>query len=439
MYIIALGINHHSAPLKVRERLSFSSDQIKQHLPILNSDPVVKGAVILSTCNRTEIYVATLDLAAALEQVRDFLSHYSCLDIATIKSCTYTHTLYEAVRHLFRVVSGLDSMIVGETEILGQVRSAYELAQTLGTPNVVLNTLFQQALAVGKKVRRETGIDQKAVSISYAAVELARKRFGKLSGCRVLVVGAGKMSSLAVRYMVEDGVADIIVANRSFERAEQVAGEYGGRAIRIDELFQYLSKVDIVISSTGAGHYVIRREDVANGLVGRAKEDLLLIDIAVPRDIEPTVGELPYVILYNVDDLKEVVECNLSYRSKLAVDGENIIDGELNNFMRWLSMRYAVPTITALKQRAELIKEEELVKAFGRLGKVSYHDTKVMSTLASSVLNQILHDPITRLKEYAVSSEGHVYTKIVQDLFNLDVDKQGGQYKIAERKRHVGS
>ena len=177
MYIIALGINHHSAPLKVRERISFSRHQIKQQLPILNSDHAIKGAVILSTCNRTEIYVATLDFDAALEQVRDFLSRYSALDISTIKSYTYTHTLYEAVRHLFRVVSGLDSMIVGETEILGQVRSAYELAQTVGTSNVVLNTLFQQALAVGKKVRRETGIDQKAVSISYAAVVLFLQKF----------------------------------------------------------------------------------------------------------------------------------------------------------------------------------------------------------------------------------------------------------------------
>jgi glutamyl-tRNA reductase len=427
MFIIAVGVNHRTAPVEVRERLSFTEHSLKDSLNKLRSCPAVEGCVILFTCNRTEIYAATRELDEGLNAVRDYLSKRSGMDISQIKNYTYVHTLHDAIRHLFRVAAGLDSMLLGETQILGQVRTAYQLACAGGSTNRVLNTLFQQAIMVGKRVRRETGIDQNAVSISYAAVDLARKTLGDLNGRSVLIIGAGKMSELAARYLVANGVSGIIVSNRSYQRAVDLAKEFSGRAVKFDELYNHLPDSDIVISCTAASHYVVHYRQVAEMMGGLPGKKIMMIDIAVPRDIDPLVAGLPGIALYDIDDLQGVVDQNLAWRSQVAVEAERIIEEELDRFMQWLGTQFVVPTVSALKQWAGQIKQNELRRALNRLGELSEHDRKVVGSLANSIVNQLLHVPVTRLKDYALTSKGHLYTEVLQNLFDLEVeDEQAG-------------
>jgi glutamyl-tRNA reductase len=427
MFIIAVGVNHRTAPVEVRERLSFTEHSLKDSLNKLRSCPAVEGCVILFTCNRTEIYAATRELDEGLNAVRDYLSKRSGMDISQIKNYTYVHTLHDAIRHLFRVAAGLDSMLLGETQILGQVRTAYQLACAGGSTNRVLNTLFQQAIMVGKRVRRETGIDQNAVSISYAAMDLARKTLGDLNGRSVLIIGAGKMSELAARYLVANGVSGIIVSNRSYQRAVDLAKEFSGRAVKFDELYNHLPDSDIVISCTAASHYVVHYRQVAEMMGGLPGKKIMMIDIAVPRDIDPLVAGLPGIALYDIDDLQGVVDQNLAWRSQVAVEAERIIEEELDRFMQWLGTQFVVPTVSALKQWAGQIKQNELRRALNRLGELSEHDRKVVGSLANSIVNQLLHVPVTRLKDYALTSKGHLYTEVLQNLFDLEVeDEQAG-------------
>lgn len=425
MLIVVAGLNHRTAPVAIREKLSFSGSGLKEALNRLKASPVIDGCVILSTCNRTEIYAAPLELDDGLNAVRTFLSQWSGVGISEIKNYTYIHTLYDTIRHLYRVAAGLDSMLLGETQILGQVRDAYQVAFDCGATNRVLNTLFQQAITVGKRVRTETSIDRNAVSISYAAVELARQNLGSLYGRSVLIIGAGKMSELTARYLVASGVSGVIVSNRSYDRATELAAQFNGQAVKFDELYRYMEKADIVISCTAASHCVVKAKELARVMERRRGEKILLVDIAVPRDIEPGARRLAGVTLLDIDDLKNVVDRNLEERKKAALLAEEIIEEELEEFMRWLSTQFVVPTIAALKKWGEEIKEAELHRALNRLGKLSEHDRKVICSLAGTIVNRILHMPVTQLKNYALTSEGHLYTEVLQNLFNLEVP---GQY-----------
>lgn len=424
MLILAVGVNHRTAPVEVREKLSFSVNSLGEWLRRLKSYPAIEGCVIISTCNRMEIYAATREMDEGLGAIWDFLSAKSGVDISEIKSCTYVHNLYDAIRHLFRVTSGLDSMVLGETQILGQIRQAYQAACDHGATNKVLNTLFQQAITVGKRVRTETGIDKNSVSISYTAVELARQTFGSLQGRVVLVVGAGKMSELTALHLVANGVKGIIVSNRSYDRASAMARKFGGKAVRFDDLFRYMDQADIVISCTSASHYVVRLNDVIELMKRRQGRKIMIIDIAVPRDVDPAAGGVEGVTLYDVDDLQNVVDQHLSERKKAAVAGESIIEEELEGFMKWLGTQFVVPTISSLKKLGDQIKQKELRRALNRLGEISDHDRKVVGSLANSIVNQLLHIPVTRLKEYALTPEGHLYTEVLQNLFDLDVPGQ---------------
>ncbi|WP_027356315.1 glutamyl-tRNA reductase [Desulfofundulus thermocisternus] len=436
MLIIAVGVNHRTAPVEIRERLSFSEHSLGMSLSRLNTYPAIEGCIILSTCNRTEIYAATRKLDEGLNAIWDFLSQKSGVDISEIKNYTYAHTLYDTIRHLFRVAAGLDSMILGETQILGQVRHAYQLACQYGATNRVLNTLFQQAITVGKRVRTETGIDQNAVSISYAAVELAKQQFKDLSGRSVLVIGAGKMSELTARHLVANGVTGVIVSNRSYPRAVELAAQFNGRAVKFDHLYQHIEEADIIISCTAASHYVVHLSEMKEAVARRGGRELMIIDIAVPRDVEPAVGDLPGVTLYDIDDLQQVVDHNLEERKKAAVTAEGIIEEELDKFMQWLSMQFVIPTIAALKQRGEEIKQKELRRALNRLGNISEHDRKVVSSLANSIVNQLLHVPVAQLKAYALTPEGHLYMKVLQNLFKLELP---GEQSRNEKEPAQGS
>jgi glutamyl-tRNA reductase len=422
--IAVVGLNHRTAPVEVREKLSFPSHTLKGALRRLKSYPVIEGCIILSTCNRTEIYAATLEMDEGINAIWDFLSRWSGVNKSEIKNFTYCHTLYDMIRHTFRVASGLDSMMLGETQILGQLRSAYLDAVEYEATNRVINTLFQLALTVGKRVRTETGIDRNAVSISYAAVELAKQHLGDLNKRQVLIVGAGKMSELTARHLVDNGISGVIVSNRSFERAEALAAQFGGRAVNFDELYKYMESADIVISCTAASHNVIKAEEMQQVMDKRKGRKIFMIDIAVPRDIETEVGELGGVTLYDIDDLKSVVDHNLTERRHAANKAELIIEEELEKFMKWHGTQFVIPTVTTLKNWGEEIKQKELQRALNRLGELSEHDQKVVSSLANSIVNQILHVPINQLKKYALTVEGHLYTEIMQNLFELDVPGQ---------------
>lgn len=424
MYLVVVGLNYKTAPVEVREKLSFSEDALQESLTKLKGYKNLEGCALLSTCNRTEVYAATLDVESGLNSIRNFLSECSGVEACEIKNYLYTHTLYDCIHHLFRVAAGLDSMVLGETQILGQVRVAYQKSCEYGATNGILNTLFQQAITVGKRVRTETGIDRHAVSISYAAVELAKQVFGTLDGNKILIIGAGKMSELTAKHLLSNGVADVVVANRSFDKAVVLAEQFGGRAIKYEQLFEHMVDSDIVISCTSAENYILDLDNLTPVLEQRENKKIFMIDIAVPRDIDPVVGGLDNVELYDIDELQYVVDKNLEQRRKAAAWAEQIIDEEINEFFKWLNSQFIIPTIVALKKKGEIIKEEELTRALNRMGNVTEREKKIIGSLANSLVNQLLHDPIMQLKAYALTTQGHLYTEILQNLFCLDVAGQ---------------
>ncbi len=427
MFILIVGLNHRTAPLEIRERLTFTRAHLPTALDELRAKPSITGCAILTTCNRTEIYTSVDDVEQGLLCVKDFIAKQCDFDKNDLRQYLYVKTLYDGVRHLFKVASGLDSMVLGETQVLGQVKEAYEVAVHNKATNAVLNTLFQQAISVGKRVRTETRIDQNAVSISYVAVELIKQVYGKLDEKTVLVLGAGEMSRLTAKHLLANGVSTIMVSNRSYQRAALMAKEFSGKAVRFDDLFQHMKDADIVISATGAAHYIIHPEEIMNVISARNHKPLLLVDIAVPRDIDPKVAAISDVTLYDIDQLQNVVDKNLEEREKKALAAEEIIEEEMGNFFKWLSTLFVIPTIVALQKKAECIKNKELQRAQNRLGHFSKREEKVISSMANSIVKQLLHEPIMNLKDYATTSRGHLYSEVCQNLFNLNiVEKRSG-------------
>ncbi len=435
MFLIVIGVNYKTAPVEIREKFSFHEKALKAALKHLKSHDSINGCVILSTCNRTEIYVTSLDAKQGLAHVRQFLAERLGNEAREMDDYIYVHTLHECVRHLFRVAAGLDSMILGEAQILGQVRAAYQIARECGTTNSVLNTVFQQAIFVGKRVRTETRINRSAVSISYAVVELGKQIFGDLHGKSVLIVGAGKMSALSAKHLTSNGVTNILVSNRSFDKAIILAEQFKGKAVRFDDLTMYMGNVDVVISCTAASHYIIKFEDVDKVLSKRPEHQLFLFDIAVPRNIDPKVSDIPHVELYDIDDLQNVVDKNLEKRRKEAVKANKIVEEEITNFFHWLNTRFVVPVIMALKRRGEMIEHTELEEAFNKLGELSEHERKVISTLAHTIVNQLLREPIINLKRYALTNHGHLYTETLRNLFNLEIEESKSKVAEAELKK----
>ncbi len=428
MFVISIGVNHKTAPVEIREKLSFSDNALPDALARLLDHPLILGCVIISTCNRTEIYAHVSDVENGIETIRIFLQHKSGVEPAMIKKYTYAFAQHKTARQLFRVAAGLDSMLLGETQILGQIRTAYQLAQKYNTTDKVINTLFKYAITVGKRARTETGIDQHAVSISYAAIELAKQIFQDLTGRSVLIIGAGKMSELTAKHLVANGVSGVIVSNRSYNRAEYLARQFGGRAVKFNELHHYLESSDIVISCTAATHYVVRAPEVRKILTQKTDKNIMFIDIAVPRDIDPAIGGLSGVRLYDIDDLQNVVDNNLMERKRAAILADVIIEEMVEEFARWQGEQYVIPTITALKRHGESIKQRELARALGRLGNPSEHDRRVIGSLANTIINQLLHTPITKLKEYALTKQGPNYQEALKKLFCLDdLDAPVGQ------------
>lgn len=424
MFPVAIGLNHRSAPVEIREKMSFHPAKMQEVLKELKRCPALEGVVILSTCNRTEVYAATTDVEVGTQSIKKFLANHHGIEEKILNQYLYVHTLYDAVRHLFRVTSGLDSMVRGETQIIGQVSNAYQLANEAMVTNKAINVFFQTALSVGKRVRTETLIDQHPVSISYTAVELAKQQFGDLEGKGILIMGAGEMSTLTAKNLVAAGASAVLVSNRSYEKAVLLAQECNGRAVRFDDMDQYLEEVDIVISATASKHFVLLPERMQEIMKHRQGRSILLIDIAVPRDIHPDVGMISNITLFDIDDLRGVVDRHHQEREIAALNAEKIIDEEMLLFLKWHNSLFVIPTILSLQKKGQKIKDAQVERALERLGALTPKQEKIIRSMANSIVNHLLHKPITNLKEYATTTQGHLYTEILQNLFDLDVSEE---------------
>jgi glutamyl-tRNA reductase len=379
----------------------------------------IHEGLILSTCNRVEVMTSAEDSVDAEPLIQQFLADHHQLDLGPYQRFFYRYQQQEVVRHLFRVASSLDSMILGEPQILGQLKRAYALAREAGGLNGSLQEIVNQALAVARRVRRETALGSAAVSVSYAAVELAKKIFGSLEGRTIFVIGAGKMSELAAKYLLRSGASAIYVTNRTYERAAQLAAAFRGTAIAFEQLFEHLPKADIVISSTGAAGYIVNKEHVAKILSARRNRPVFFVDIAVPRDIDPLVNELDNAFVYDIDDLGQVVEANKKQRAREAVWAEEIVQEEVQKTMRRLASRDLVPTIVALEDRLNAIRAGEIERYQSRLVNLTPEQRQAVEALTRGIMNKILHGPITELKSGAGQPEQVDLVRLVRKIFGL--------------------
>ena len=425
MPLAVVGVSHRTAPVEVRERLVFGRAEVPAALARLLEGGSADEVALLSTCNRTEIYLTVPEMQEGEAAVRTLLAERLGETPERTGRYLYLHRDRAAVEHAFRVAAGLDSMILGEPQIQGQVKEAYQTARettTLAGPAVgtVLNRLFQMSLGAGGRVRTETDLGRGAASISSAAVELAKKIFGSLNGRRALVLGAGDMSEVTLECLRAEGVRSCVVANRTYERAAELAQSWGGRAIHWEQLGEELPGADIVICSTSAPHPVLTRERVRAALPGGVKRPLCIIDIAMPRDVDPRVGDEPNVFLYNIDDLQQIVDANLGRRQQQLPRAEAIIGEETEEFWGWYSGLVVVPTIRDLRARGEALRVEELEKTLRRLSHLPAEDRAAVEALTRSLLNKLLHTPTVRLREAAGNGRGTTVLDTVRYLFELD-------------------
>ena len=426
--IVSIGTSHHVAPIEFRERLAFSEEQLIESHQHLRESNQVQEAAILSTCNRVEVYAvlnAVRNADAAAKVLVEFLSRYHQIDMASLKKWTYLHHNLETIQHLFRVTSSLDSMVVGESQIFGQVKEAYDTSRSAGSTGTILNRLFTKAFSVGKRIRSETTITTGAVSISYAAVELAKKIFDTLEGKTVAIVGAGEMSELTAKHLVANGVSNVIVANRTYERAVKVAEKFNGTPLAYDSDLSFLIDADIVISSTNAPDYLIKRKPLADIMRKRKHRYMFLIDIAVPRDIEPDVSKLDYAFLYNIDDLEAVVASNLEDRHQEATRAEQIVSEEAKRFYDQLQIFQVNPTIKALHQQFRQIADSELQACVYKTT-LSDQQEAAVASMTQAIVKKLLHHPMQNLR-CAVNDGGSdhgQYIQALQELFALDVNDE---------------
>ncbi|HUH11736.1 MAG TPA: glutamyl-tRNA reductase [Longimicrobiales bacterium] len=419
-----VGVSHHTAPVDVRERFIFPPARAEAELARLRLEGGAREAVLLSTCNRTELYLHLPEHAATIEPAEKMLAEQAGYSLPEARCHLYSHRGRAAVEHLYRVVASLDSMVLGEAQIQGQVRSAYEHARELrGEAPVlgpVLTRLFDSALAVGGRVRAETAVGEGAASIASAAVDLARKIFGSLKGRRAIVIGAGEMSELALQCFAAEGLASIEVANRSAERAAELAGRVGGSPIPYAEVWQRLAKADILLTATGAPHRILTRETLERALPGGPKRPLFILDIALPRDVDAGVGGADNVFLYDIDDLQQIVGANLERRRREVPIAESIIGEEVDAFARWYASLDVVPAIRALRDRSEALRREEVERALRRLPHLSPEERDHLERVTRQLLNKILHTPTTRLREAAGNGRAAEAVDALRYLFELD-------------------
>jgi len=400
MPLMLVGLNHRTAPVDVRERLSIDERKMPEILQSLVEHGALHGAASVSTCNRVEVVISAPS-EDVIERIVDWLSLRACAARTELEKHLYILRYGDVVKHLFRVCSGLDSMILGEPQIGGQVRKAFQLAHDSNTLDALLTQLFEQTMRVAKKVRTDTGIGEHAVSVPYASVELAKKIFGELEGLRVLLLGAGDMGELTAEHLHGQHVKQVFVANRSYERAVELAERFEGLAVQFNSIDEHLAACDIVIASTSAPHFVIETEQVERALATRKNRNLFLIDLSVPRNINPDISSIDGAYLYNVDDLQQVADSNRELRQKKAQQAEEIIEREVESFRKRLVAQDAVPTILELQGRLETIRAAELEKCLRKMGPISAEQRAAVEQFSSQMINKILHYPILQLKDAA--------------------------------------
>jgi glutamyl-tRNA reductase len=420
--LLLTGLNHRTAPVEVRERLAFEEKALPDALDELTHRPGLHEGMILSTCNRVEVAVTADEQADAESTVEGFLADSRHVDRTWVSPYLYRFDGPDAIRHLFRVASSLDSMVVGEPQILGQLKSAYALAKARGTVSGYLDLVMTRAFNVAKRIRSETDIGESAVSVSYAAVELARDIFGSLQGQKVLVVGAGKMAESAARHLRRAGVSEILVTNRTREHAETLAEIVGGHVIDYDYFHDTLPDVDILLASSGSPTYIVTQDEVKAAIERRRNRPMFLIDIAVPRNIEPGVDKLDNVFLYDIDDLDKVVDSNLRGRNQVARQAEEIIGEEVDRMMNRLKTREVAPTIVVLQEQLEQWRKGEIERQRGKLGKLTPPQEEALDAITLGIINKVAHGPITELRRQAGDTSRLHLMSIIRKLFRLGAE-----------------
>jgi glutamyl-tRNA reductase len=433
MNIIVVGLSHKTASVEIREKVAFSPTQMEKPLQQVVALPDITEAVIVSTCNRVEIYATTRDIAGGISRLKRFLADYHHLALETLEPHLYSYHEEDAIRHVFRVASSLDSMVVGEPQILGQIKTSYGYAAEYRSSGIILNRFLHKAFSVAKRVRTETKIASSAVSVAFAAVELAKKIFGDLSDKTVMLIGAGEMCELAAKHFINTGVRGVMVTNRTYERAVKLAEEFDGKAVNFDDLFDQLHKADIILSSTGAPHFIIKPKEMEEVIRRRRHKPMFLIDIAVPRDIDPRVNDIENAFLYTVDDLNGVVESNLEQRKIEAAKAEAIVDQEIGQFFKWLSSLEVTPTIVALRNRFEEIRRAELDKTLAAWKDLPPDGQKRLEALTAAIVNKLLHPPTSLLKQTGQGNRNNLYVDALRNLYGLEAPGQdNGMLELEE-------
>jgi glutamyl-tRNA reductase len=438
MHLIVVGLSHKTAPVEIREKLAVPESRLGEALTRLRSYPGVKEGVLLSTCNRVEVYAVVDQVEAGYGRIQEFLADtHLALSSEQLTPHLYWHTGDRAIAHLFRVAASLDSMIIGESQILGQLKDAFEVALAHKTTGVIMNKVVKKAISVAKRVRTETKIAEMAVSVSYAAVELAKKIFSNLEEKTVLLVGAGEMAKLAARHLIAQGVRHVRITTRTPQHAIDLAARFGGAPVPFDQFKDEMASADIVLVSTGASHYLIGAEDVHRAVKERMNRPMFLIDISVPRNIDPAVRHVDNAFLFDIDDLKHRVEQNRAERVQEAEKAEGLVIEEVGVLLEWMKSLEVTPTIVSLRNRVDEIKRTEVEKVLSRLGHLSPQDRDVVENLASSIVNKLIHRTMVTLKSEVNSSSGPAFVEAARRFFNLDQasspDQAAGSY--AEQPR----
>ncbi|WP_080844566.1 glutamyl-tRNA reductase [Cytobacillus gottheilii] len=420
MHILVVGLNYRTAPVEIRERLTFNPAQLGDAMQNLQKKKSILENVIISTCNRTEIYAVVDQIHTGRYYIKEFLSEWFQIEQSEFSPFLFIYEQEGAMEHLFKVACGLNSMVLGETQILGQVRTSFLQAQDEKTTGTIFNQLFKQAVTLGKRAHSETDIGANAVSVSYAAVELAKKIFGSLENKHVLILGAGKMGELAIQNLYSNGAKKVTVINRTFEKAQNLASRYEGQAKSLQELQCALVEADILISSTGAKGFVITKDLMETVERMRKGQPLFMVDIAVPRDLDPSLSELDSVFLYDIDDLEGIVQANLAEREKAAEKIQLMIEAEIVDFKQWLNMLGVVPVISALREKALTIQAETMMSIDRKMPHLSDRDRKVLNKHTKSIINQLLKDPILQAKELAGRKDAEEALDLFVKIFNIE-------------------
>lgn len=435
MHMIVVGMNYRTASVELREQFSVTANELPAALNTLTRH-TMSECVLLSTCNRTEIYAIVDDLNAYEQDIYAFIDEWYGVSEADSKAYLYKYEDRAAREHLFRVASGLDSMVIGETQILGQVKDAFFAAQNHGATGTVFNRLFKQVITMAKRAHNETAIGENAVSVSYAAVELGKRIFGDFHGKTVTIIGAGKMSELTVKHIHEHGAERVYVINRTLQKAQELAGKFAGIPAPWEQLYELLADTDIVISSTGSQGYVLAKQQVEGVLKKRKSKPLFFIDIAVPRDLDPDIGDLTNVYCYDIDDLECIVESNIAERKIEAEKIAVMIEQELDIFEKWMQTSGVTPVIRALQSKADQIHEHTLESLFNKLSDLDEREKKLIRKLSKSMMNQLLRDPIKQVKDKAAQRGGDTAVEMFSDMFALQEHIVEQQEQLqAEQKR----